>query len=346
LDKQFWPGVSFGISSITASFAELEECMMQKYYNLLPISGIRQSVWRELRQMDRGFYGCGFPHPGVESIWDLQATNLPAQQAFPLEPISVFVGQTKITADTDGYVRYWAHRHLAEANFHSLGILFAQEFEYVDWEMVYETLRSVPQLFQVWACKQVMGVAGTMEWDRSTVRVCIMEYAHGRGGKTMESICAGLDLQFLLMAREQDTIGWRCFMEGMVSTRMRSLQCNYHHLQGTHMNPKRWARWLIQKLLEATHGQWIYWNIQIHDSGAGTQATLRKEAIQWEIEEQMDLGGAGLLEEDQWMLEVNLRDLETTGGEKEEYWLLAIKAARTAATLTRVQTHPALQPAD
>jgi hypothetical protein len=31
---------------------------------------------------------------------------------------------------------------------------------------------------------------------------CIMEYAHGRGGKTMESICVGLGLQFLLMARE------------------------------------------------------------------------------------------------------------------------------------------------
>ncbi len=60
----------------------------------------------------------------------------------------------------------------------------------------------------------------------------------------------------------------------------------------------------------------------------------------------MDLGGAGLLEEDQWMLEVNLGDLETTGGEQEEYWLLAIKAARTAATLTRAQTHLALQPAD
>ena len=328
------------------------------------------------------------------AIWDLQATNLPAQQAFPLEPISVFAGQTKITACTDGYVRYWAHRHLAKANFHSLGILFSQEFEYIDWEMVYETLRTVPWLFQVWACKQVMGVAGTMEWGRSTVRVCpsctverdtcahvlscchegrvatlkhtlelteewlvdadtnpdllncIMEYAHGRGGKTMESICAGLDSQFLLMAREQDAIGWRCFMEGMVSTRMRSIQCDYHHLQGTNMNPKCWARGLIQKLLEATHGQWIYWNIQIHDSVAGTQATLRKEAIQWEIEEQMDLGGAGLLEEDQWMLEVNLGDLETTGGEQEEYWLLAIKAARTAATLTRAQTHLALQPAD
>ena len=64
------------------------------------------------------------------------------------------------------------------------------------------------------------------------------------------------------------------------------------------MNSERWARGLILKLLEATHGQWIYQNIQIHDSVAGTQATLRKEAIQCEIEEQMEMGKEGLLEED------------------------------------------------
>jgi hypothetical protein len=40
--------------------------MMHTYYNLLLICGIRQSVNRELRQMDHGFYGCGFPLPGVE----------------------------------------------------------------------------------------------------------------------------------------------------------------------------------------------------------------------------------------------------------------------------------------
>jgi hypothetical protein len=29
LDKQFWPGVAFGISSICAPFSELEDCLMQ-----------------------------------------------------------------------------------------------------------------------------------------------------------------------------------------------------------------------------------------------------------------------------------------------------------------------------
>ena len=94
---------------------------------------------------------------------------------------------------------------------------------------------------------------------------------------------------------------------------------------------------MIQRLLEVTHGQWIYRNIQIHDSVAGTQATLRKEAIQREIEDQMERGDGDLLEEDKWMLEVNLGDLESTSGEQEEYWLIAIRAAREAAMLTRQQ---------
>jgi hypothetical protein len=40
--------------------------MMHTYYNMLVISRIQCLVNRELRQMDKGFYGCGLPHPGVE----------------------------------------------------------------------------------------------------------------------------------------------------------------------------------------------------------------------------------------------------------------------------------------
>ena len=41
---------------------------MKVYYDMLLMRGIRQSVPRELRQMDRGFYGVGLPHPGVEGF--------------------------------------------------------------------------------------------------------------------------------------------------------------------------------------------------------------------------------------------------------------------------------------
>ncbi len=153
----------------------------------------------------------------------------------------------------------------------------------------------------------------------------------------MELICSGLGPKFSWMAREQDAIGWRGFMEGMISTSMRGIQHDFHHRQGTCMSPVRWAKGLIRKLLEVMHGQWIYRNIQIHNEVFGTQVTLRKESIQREIEEQMKLGEAGLLEEDHWMLEVDLGDMENTNGKQEEYWLLAIKAARVAARLAGVQ---------
>ncbi len=80
-----------------------------------------------------------------------------------------------------------------------------------------------------------------------------------------------------------------------------------------------------------------------HNINCGTQATAQKVIIQREIEELMEMGGDGLLEEDQWMLKVNLGDLENTSGEREEYWLLAIKATRAASMLTREHTNAAPQ---
>ena len=52
----------------------------------------------------------------------------------------------------------------------------------------------------------------------------------------------------------------------------------------------------------------------------------------------MDSGAAGLLDEDHWIMEVNL-DPESSSGEQVEYWLLAIKAARKAAILVRQQDY-------
>jgi hypothetical protein len=164
---------------------------------------------------------------------------------------------------------------------------------------------------------------------------CITEYVYARGGGTMVEICQGLREIYLQMARDQDVIGWRRFMEGMICTRMREIQCMHHISEETQVNSERWAQGLILKLLETTHGQWLYRNVQIQDPVLGTPATLRKEAIKKEIEQQMELGDAGLLEEDNWMLEVNLGDLESTSGEQEQYWLVAIKAAQMAAMLTR-----------
>ncbi len=54
------------------------------------------------------------------------------------------------------------------------------------------------------------------------------------------------------------------------------------------------------------------------------------------IEAQQDMGWEDLVEEDQYLAEVNLEDLEHTSGERQEYWLVAIQAAREASRLQRL----------
>ena len=139
----------------------------------------------------------------------------------------------------------------------------------------------------------------------------------------MHEITRGVGAHFSRLATSQDTIGWRRFMEGMISKEIIHLQSQYYEAQGGWMTPKAWARTLVVKLLEVTHGQWIYRNILVHDAMTGTLATRRKEKLQTEIEDQIELGGEGLSADDKWLLEINLEDLETTSGETQEYWILA-----------------------
>jgi hypothetical protein len=52
----------------------------------------------------------------------------------------------------------------------------------------------------------------------------------------------------------------------------------------------------------------------------------------------METSKEGLLEEDHWIVEVNLGDMETNSGKQKEYWLVAIRAAWEAAILTWQQS--------
>jgi hypothetical protein len=106
------------------------------------------------------------------ALLDLPSSDPPCQQAFPLEPVCVYAGGWKITADMAPQVRYLAHLHLAQEKFCQMKILDGQVFDLVDWEMIHKTLHKVPRLFQQWACKQVMGIAGTMEWDKNQCIRC------------------------------------------------------------------------------------------------------------------------------------------------------------------------------
>ena len=68
VDCQLWPRVGYGICNNTASWKELDNCMQRIYWQLIPRGGVRRSAPVALRQLDRGFYGIGCPHPGIECL--------------------------------------------------------------------------------------------------------------------------------------------------------------------------------------------------------------------------------------------------------------------------------------
>jgi hypothetical protein len=68
VDCQLWPRIGYGICNNTASWGELENCMQRIYWQLIGRDGVRRSAPTDLHQLDRGFYGIGCPHPGVECL--------------------------------------------------------------------------------------------------------------------------------------------------------------------------------------------------------------------------------------------------------------------------------------
>ena len=83
-----------------------------------------------------------------------------------------------------------------------------------------------------------------------------------------------MDNRYRRVAEEQDAIGWRKFMEGMICRGLRHLQELYTTVEGSNVTGKQWATGVITKLLETTHGQWLYRCVQVHDRFSGIQATL------------------------------------------------------------------------
>lgn len=98
-------------------------------------------------------------------LWGLVGEAAPPQGVFPLEPVAVFVGKEKLSSGSEDILRYWCQQKVArEVLAHKkVKALQMGQFDEVEWQAVHHVLQAVPRMFQIWACKQVIGVAGTNE---------------------------------------------------------------------------------------------------------------------------------------------------------------------------------------
>jgi hypothetical protein len=67
VDRQLWPLVKYSLCCSMATLPELETILLPFYRKMLPLSGIVHKANPGIQQLDRGFYGAGLPHPGIEA---------------------------------------------------------------------------------------------------------------------------------------------------------------------------------------------------------------------------------------------------------------------------------------
>jgi hypothetical protein len=120
-------------------------------------------------------------------------------------------------------------------------------------------------------------------------------------------------------------------MMGMVSKTLLPIQSSPLIKSSLSVSAMRWILGLITQLLQVVHTQWIYRCVLVHNHNTGTLILQHKEELIKEIKHQLTLGTDSLAEEDRVLLECNFDDLATTTGKFQEYWLLAIRAAREAS---------------
>ena len=127
-------------------------------------------------------------------------------------------------------------------------------------------------------------------------------------------------------------------MEGMISKEIVRIQSQFLERSESRMTIRKWAEGLVIKLLEVTHGQWLYRNVHVHDIKTGDLASKRKEELRRALEDQLFQGEEGLEKEDEYLLDINLDTLDDLTGEDQAIWLLALKAAREAYQLRNRRT--------
>jgi hypothetical protein len=108
------------------------------------------------------------------AIWDAGPVDDKVTQQFPLEPVCVFLERNKLTSDKGEALSCWVNRQIVRKIYHERDILYVHTFDKVDWECVDSSLRCTPRMFQIWACKQVMGIApanANIPWDKTITKL-------------------------------------------------------------------------------------------------------------------------------------------------------------------------------
>ena len=130
---------------------------MSRYFSHVKAHQDEEDNWAELSRESQ--LNCGCDYGAKQRIHLSDPPEDLRQRAFPLEPITLFVGEEKITAESGPVIRFAAQKQEARALFYSQHILHPAQFDAVAWQQVHRSLHRAPKMFQMFAFKQVFDVS-------------------------------------------------------------------------------------------------------------------------------------------------------------------------------------------
>ena len=130
------------------------------------------------------------------------------------------------------------------------------------------------------------------------------------------------------LAKSQDIIGWRNFMEGRISKKVYLLQRHHLTIMSSKSTGEDWTKQFITRLLHITHSQWVFCNFSLHDHQRGLLRRNKREEILAEIEQLADTTPEEVPAESRFLLELDFGALGRADLDTQEYWVAAVQVAR------------------
>ena len=146
------------------------------------------------------------------------------------------------------------------------------------------------------------------------------------------------------IALSQDTIGWRNFMEGRISTKIADLQRNHLFTSGSRLSVRSWSSKLISHILHITHTQWIFRNFMLHDKSMGYLRLKECSEAAIQIDTLMHSRPTSIPADSQFLLEFDTERLLAADTDTQHYWLAAMNAALAAKQPYQSPCHQQNQP--
>ena len=134
----------------------------------------------------------------------------------------------------------------------------------------------------------------------------------------------------LQVAKCQDIIGWKLFLEGQITKEIRLLQ-NFHcAVSPCHTNGAEWVKHFIFRLLHISHVQWVLRNCTLYNQTRGYLRLQDQRQVLEEMDRLVDKDPANIPQESRFLLEMDFSSLLCSSFEHQSYWVMAMKAVRRA----------------